>query len=104
MLSRGAQISCQDGTAVVTFAGETVCITKDPGRIAFAPTVLAVYGDGAAPVPDCGVLIMTDPEAPYLPDPHTYVGENDIEICLTPDGACEARRIWERSDRLSSAR
>ena len=93
LLFEGARVSLQDGTAVVTYAGETVCVTDDPESLGWSPTVLAVYGDCTAPVPDCGTLLLTAPDAPYVPDAHTYLGAHDIEAILTPDGTCQVRML-----------
>ena len=93
LLFEGARVSLQDGTAVVTYSGETVCVTDDPESLGWSPTVLAVYGDCTAPVPDCGVLLLTDPDAPYVPDAHTYLGAHDIVAILAPDGTCQVRML-----------
>ena len=91
---RGAHISAEKGSVTVEFAGERYVFTNDGESVENSPQCLCICGKTPEELPDCGILVLTDPEAPVYPDDHTYIGERQIELTAAQNGTCRIRRLY----------
>ncbi|MCR4645588.1 MAG: competence protein ComEC family protein [Oscillospiraceae bacterium] len=93
MLFHGAHLSAQSDCVTVEYAGMTLeCCKED--AVTGKPEVLVISGKNTEALPDCGILIIPDPDSPYEPDGHTYIGETNFEVTLGRDGTCRVRRLY----------
>ena len=93
MLFHGAHLSAQNDCVTIEYAGMTLVCCKE-AAVTGEPEVLIIYGKNTEALPDCGILIIPDPDSPYEPDGHTYIGENNLEVTLGRDGTCRVRRLY----------
>ncbi len=97
LLFHGAKLSSNDTALTVDYAGNTCVFTRSAREITGQPEVLGVFGTLKKLVPDCGVLSLTDADTCYLPDGHTYIDENPLELTLANDGTCRIRRLYGKN-------
>ncbi len=93
LVFRGAKVTADAHGAVIEYAGNTYQFTNNAGRITEPPEVLCLYGKQPAVYPECGVLIVPE-GADALPDAHTYIGEEALELTAASNGTCRIRRLY----------
>lgn len=93
MLFHGAHLALQADCVTIGYAGQTFECCREQA-VCGEPEILVICGRSREALPDCGILIVPDPDAPYQPDGCSYIGENNIEVTIAKDGTCRVRRLY----------
>lgn len=89
-----AAVTAKPGCVEIYVYGiRIVCCTEE----ALPPEnadILEICGQQEGILPECGMLIILSEDSFYLPDAQTLVGENNLELCIAPDGKYRIRRLY----------
>ncbi len=97
LLFHGAVVSFSADEIRVEYAGIQYLCCKEKNTEDENPEILTVYGKCRREMPSAGMMILLDDEAPYQSDRYTYIGENNLELTITPEGYCKGRRLYADS-------
>jgi len=93
-LFHGAKIRISEKQIQIRYAGKLFICTNEKTEIPEIPDILTVYGKSENVQPECGFLLIPDGNTCYLPDAHTYVNENNLEVTISENGFCRVRRLY----------
>ncbi len=95
LLFHGAKIEVSQKQVRLEYAGKIFLCKNDRSEISETPDILTVYGTCRTIQPECGILLLTGGSEAYLPDAHTYLEENNLEITISENGRCRVRRLYD---------
>ena len=98
LLFHGAKIRISQKQVEISYADRLCLCTNESTEISGIPDILTVYGKSQNILPECGLLLILDENTCYLPDSHTYVNENNLEITISKNGSCRVRRLYGDSE------
>ncbi len=93
----GAWLTADAQGFTLDYGGVQLVCTRAKRTDIPACDILAVYGTYSAPLPASALLVVLDEACDYPPDAATYIGENNLELTITPTGACRVRRLYGNS-------
>ncbi|MCR5717691.1 MAG: ComEC family competence protein [Oscillospiraceae bacterium] len=88
----GAKLTVSAAETTLIYGGMTCCFTSGK-EIEETADILYCYGKPPETLPDCGLLFVPT-GTPCIPDAHTYIGADDLELTLTQSGICRVRRLY----------
>ncbi len=94
LLFHGAKIEVFQKQIKIEYAEKTFICKNDKTKISEAPDILTVFGKSRNIQPECGFLLILDKNELYLPDSHTYLDENNLEVTISENGRCRVRRLY----------
>ncbi len=93
----GAWIRVSDKEILVEYGGVSFACCKADAETIPESDILTIYGRCGEVLPDCGILIVLDENAAYEEDASTWVGQNNLELTITPEGECRVRSLYADS-------
>ena len=94
LLFHGAKIEVSQKQIRIEYAEKIFICKNDKSEISETPDILTVYGKSKNIQPECGFLLILDKNELYLPDSHTYLDENNLEVTISENGRCRVRRLY----------
>ena len=94
LLFHGAKIEIFQKQIKIEYAGKIFICKNDKTQISETPDILTIYGKSKNIQPECGFLLILDNNERYLPDSHTYLDENNLEVTISENGRCRVRRLY----------
>ena len=94
LLFHGAKIEISQKQIRIEYAEKIFICKKDKSEISETPDILTIYGKSKNIQPECGFLLILDKNELYLPDAHTYLDENNLEVTISENGRCRVRRLY----------
>ncbi|MBR1555600.1 MAG: ComEC/Rec2 family competence protein [Oscillospiraceae bacterium] len=94
LLFHGAKIEISQKQIRIEYAEKIFICKNDKTEISETPDILTIYGKSKNIQPECGFLLILDKNELYLPDAHTYLDENNLEVTVSENGGCRVRRLY----------
>lgn len=92
-----ALLSANENGAAIAFGGLRFVCSREKHAVLPEYDILTIYGTCSKDVPESSILIVLDEDAAYTADDYTYIGENNLELTITPSGDCRVRRLHANS-------
>ncbi len=93
----GALLSANENGAAIAYGGLRFVCSREKHAVLPEYDILTIYGTCSKDVPESSILIVLDEETAYTEDDYTYIGENNLELTITPSGDCRVRRLHANS-------